>query len=186
MPIRAIWTTLLSIFSVNSIPVGFDNKTFLLYFTCLGNCIGSTEDVVKLLGVTAEMFIRKKEWFQKYPSNNNSVLFPCIFGTFSRFLSDLPTVYDRCRQHLIHVVDFILREHFQQLLPMGRELVLALQRVSKIFPAYWKNLTYQPQSLLPNFEGNFSTGKKSILQDLNFSRHSTTTFYKMFASIQRK
>jgi hypothetical protein len=111
--------------------------------------------VVKLLGTTAEMFVRKKEWFQRYPSNNNSALFPCIFETFSRFLSDLPTVYERCREFLIHAVDFILRERFRDLIPMGRDLVLALQRIAKIFPAYWKNLIHQPQTLMPNFEGTY-------------------------------
>ncbi|KAI6182530.1 Integrator complex subunit 3-like protein isoform X2 [Aphelenchoides bicaudatus] len=118
-----------------------------------GNCIGSTEEVVKLLASAAEMFIRKKEWFQKYSSAGNSVLFPCIFNTFTRFLSDLPLKYNRCRELLIHIVDVILREQFKDLILMGRDLILSMQRVSKIFPNHWKTLIHQPQNLMPNFEG---------------------------------
>lgn len=108
---------------------------------------------MEFLLATLEMFVRKKEWFQNYPSNGNSLLFACMFSTLSRFLSDLPTGYDRCRQLLIYVVDFILRERFKDLVPLGRDLLLIMQRVSKFFPIHWKNLMHHPQSLLPNFEG---------------------------------
>lgn len=118
-----------------------------------GSFLGPFNEVVELLTALAEMIIRKKDWFSKYLLGNGSALFPCIFATFTRLLSDLPPGNDKCRQLLVYVIDFIVKERFKDLLPMGRDLILCLQRVSRIFPGYWKALTHKPQELLLGFEG---------------------------------
>jgi hypothetical protein len=163
-------------FIISKNPSNLDNVVinFFREFNS-GNSIGSNEEVIEFLVVTLEMVIRN-EWFRQYPKNGNSLLFACMFGTLSRLLSDLPTGHERCKHLLIHVVDFILRERFRDLLQLGRDLILTLQRLSKLFPHYWKNLVHSPQSLLPGFEGRM----KYLNIDL-FLRNSAITQYEVYS-----
>jgi hypothetical protein len=119
----------------------------------LGNCLGSPMEVIELLTSTCGMFIRNKAWFVQ--QSEKSPLLSYIFATLSRFLADLPSGQERCRAFLIYSVDFILRERFQDLIPMGRELILTIQRLSKIPQfRYWMTLLiHQPQNLCPGFDG---------------------------------
>lgn len=107
-----------------------------------------------------------REWIKALKPNGTFA--PIALLTLSRFISDqhqfsnggTNNVINGCadlrlKNSMVSVCDFLLKERFADMLMLGRDLVLVLMRLSKIplFMTYWKALLYNPNSLLPKFNG---------------------------------
>lgn len=138
------------------------NFVFLITIIFIG--IEYKETCIILQGI-CDILNANREWMRALKPNGTFA--PIALLTLSRFISDqhqfgigTKSAINGCadarfKNSMITVCDFLLKERFADMLMLGRDLVLVLMRLSKIplFVPYWKALLYNPNSLLPKFNG---------------------------------
>lgn len=116
--------------------------------------------VIQVIHLASDKVIKKGISFFLLPSLIGSK----IWRNF-RFICDLSSfsAFDSLRSQMISVCQWLLTERFMDCAQIGRDLVLALMRVSKIpqFATIWKQLLYSPNRLGPNISGIFSCAQCS-------------------------
>ncbi|CAG9772465.1 unnamed protein product [Ceutorhynchus assimilis] len=98
-----------------------------------------------------DVFIEFKSWLEKFP-----ILIASVVYTYLRLIEDHHAPYLAVlRQKEVNFLISLMREHFQECLVIGRDLVRLLQSVARIpeFYLLWKDIITAPKSLSPNFSG---------------------------------
>lgn len=98
-----------------------------------------------------DVFIEYRSWLEKYP-----ILIASVVYTYLRLIEDHISPYlAPLRQKEVNFLISIMREHFQECLVIGRDLVRLLQNVARIpeFEQLWKDILLAPKNLSQNFTG---------------------------------
>ncbi|VDP13921.1 unnamed protein product [Onchocerca flexuosa] len=132
-----------------------------------------------LLSAVAGMLNDHHSWLSELKPKAS--LIPVTLLTFTRFICDLSSfnAFETLRTQMINVCYWLLTERFIDCAQLGRDLILALMRVSKIpqFAAIWKQLLYNPNKLGPNI---------SIEELMNRMCPHTFPLYRISVAMQRK
>uniref|UniRef100_A0A8R1XNE0 SOSS complex subunit A homolog n=1 Tax=Onchocerca volvulus TaxID=6282 RepID=A0A8R1XNE0_ONCVO len=132
-----------------------------------------------LLSAVAGMLNDHHAWLSELKPKAS--LIPVTLLTFTRFICDLSSfnAFETLRTQMINVCYWLLTERFIDCAQLGRDLVLALMRVSKIpqFAAIWKQLLYNPNKLGPNI---------SIEELMSRMCPHTFPLYRISVAMQRK
>lgn len=102
-----------------------------------------------------DVFIEYRNWLEKFP-----ILIASVVYTYLRLLEDHHAPYlASLRQKEVNFLISIMREHFQECLVIGRDLVRLLQNVARIpeFEQLWRDLLLTPKNLSPTFTGELLT-----------------------------
>ncbi len=97
------------------------------------------------------LFTQNRNWLEKFPQLLSVVLY-----SYLRLIVDHTAgAYKTLRQKEVTFCVSILREHFVDCMPIGRDLVRLLQNISKIpeIKSLWKDMLHKPQSLNSQFTG---------------------------------
>ncbi|XP_022131165.2 integrator complex subunit 3 homolog [Pieris rapae] len=96
-----------------------------------------------------DIYIDNKSWLDKYP-----VLICMVVYTYMRLIEDhnVPHLM-ALRQKEVNFVISLIREHFDEILSLGRDLVRLLQNVARIpeFNQLWQDILLNPKTLSPTF-----------------------------------
>ncbi|KAJ0175157.1 hypothetical protein K1T71_009298 [Dendrolimus kikuchii] len=96
-----------------------------------------------------DIYIENRAWLDKYP-----VLICMVVYTYLRLIEDhnIPQLMS-LRQKEVNFVIALIREHFSEVLTLGRDLVRLLQNVARIpeFNQLWQDILANPKSLCPTF-----------------------------------
>ncbi|XP_013140527.1 PREDICTED: integrator complex subunit 3 homolog [Papilio polytes] len=134
---------------------GVDNVCWNLMRYASGGDI--TPKNIYLVESLLDIYIENKAWLEKFP-----VLICMVVYTYLRLIEDhnVPHLMT-LRQKEVNFVITLIREHFTDVLSLGRDLVRLLQNVARIpeFHQLWQDILTNPRSLCPNFT--------SVLQILN-------------------
>ncbi|KAL3998528.1 hypothetical protein ACH3XW_15410 [Acanthocheilonema viteae] len=137
------------------------------------------KETCTLLSAVAGMLNDHHAWLSELKPKAS--LIPVTLLTFTRFICDLSSfnAFELLRTQMINVCHWLLTERFVDCAQLGRDLVLALMRVSKIpqFATIWKQLLYNPNKL----------GSNISVEEL-MSRMCPHTFplYRISVAMQRK
>lgn len=98
-----------------------------------------------------DILIDHRQWLEKYP-----VLVSSVIYSYVRLIEDhngqmLATL----RNKEVKFVISLIRERFNDVLPLGRDFVRLLQNVARIpeFEALWRDILNNPKQLMPSFQG---------------------------------
>ncbi|MCP9258020.1 hypothetical protein DINM_001184 [Dirofilaria immitis] len=137
------------------------------------------KETCALLSAVAGMLNDHHTWLSELKPKAS--LIPVTLLTFTRFICDLSSfnAFETLRTQMINVCHWLLTERFVDCAQLGRDLVLALMRVSKIpqFAAIWKQLLYNPSKLGPNI---------SIEELMSRMCPHTFPLYRISVAMQRK
>ncbi|KFB35352.1 hypothetical protein ZHAS_00001840 [Anopheles sinensis] len=106
---------------------------------------------IALIEGLLEIFIEHRAWLEK-----DQFLVGTVAYTFVRLIED------HCGPQFVHLrsreVKFVIgliRDRFNDIIPLGREFVRLLQNIGRIpeFDQLWKDMLYNPKSLCPTFAG---------------------------------
>ncbi|XP_068622416.1 integrator complex subunit 3 homolog [Battus philenor] len=126
---------------------GVDNVCWNLMRYASGGDI--TPKNIYLVESLLDMYIENRMWLEKYP-----VLICMVVYTYLRLIEDhnIPHLMS-LRQKEVNFVIALIREHFTDVLTLGRDLVRLLQNVARIpeFNQLWQDILINPRSLCPNF-----------------------------------
>ncbi|XP_050506939.1 integrator complex subunit 3 homolog [Diabrotica virgifera virgifera] len=106
---------------------------------------------ITLIESLLDVFIEYRNWLEKFP-----VLIASVVYTYLRLIEDHNGPYlTSLRQKEVNFLISIMRDHFQDCLVIGRDLVRLLQNVARIpeFDQLWKDVLLSPKTLSPNFTG---------------------------------
>ncbi|XP_060526894.1 integrator complex subunit 3 homolog [Cylas formicarius] len=106
---------------------------------------------ISLIESLLDIFIDYRTWLEKIP-----ILIASVVYTYLRLIEDHHAPYlANLRQKEVTFLVSIMREHFQECLVIGRDLVRLLQNVARIpeFELLWKDMLVTPKSLSPTFTG---------------------------------
>ncbi|XP_056642787.1 integrator complex subunit 3 homolog [Diorhabda sublineata] len=106
---------------------------------------------ITLIESLLDVFIEYRNWLEKFP-----VLIASVVYTYLRLIEDHNAPYlTNLRQKEVNFLISIMREHFQDCLVIGRDLVRLLQNVARLteFEQLWKDILLSPKTLSPNFTG---------------------------------
>lgn len=96
-----------------------------------------------------DIYIDNRIWLDKFP-----VLVCMVVYTYMRLIEDhnIPQLM-ALRQKEVNFVIALIREHFNEVLTLGRDLVRLLQNVARIpeFNQLWQDILINPKSLSPTF-----------------------------------
>ncbi|VVC95246.1 unnamed protein product [Leptidea sinapis] len=96
-----------------------------------------------------DIYIENRSWLDKFP-----VLVCMVVYTYLRLIEDhnIPHLMT-LRQKEVNFVLALIREHFNEVLSLGRDLVRLLQNVARIpeFNQLWQDILSNPKSLSPTF-----------------------------------
>ncbi|KAL1508911.1 hypothetical protein ABEB36_003731 [Hypothenemus hampei] len=98
-----------------------------------------------------DVFIEFRSWLDKFP-----ILIAVVVYTYLRLIEDHHAPFlSALRQKEVTFLISVIREHFQECLVIGRDLVRLLQNVARIpeFEQLWKDILLSPKTLSPNFSG---------------------------------
>lgn len=98
-----------------------------------------------------DVFIEYRSWLEKFP-----LLIASVVYTYLRLIEDHNAPFLAPLRHKeVQFLISIMREHFQECLVIGRDLVRLLQNVARIpeFEQLWKDILLNPKTLSPNFTG---------------------------------
>ncbi|XP_034833377.1 integrator complex subunit 3 homolog [Maniola hyperantus] len=102
-----------------------------------------------LVEALLDIYIDNRTWLDKFP-----VLVCMVVYTYLRLIEDhnIPQLI-ALRQKEVNFVIALIREHFNEVLPLGRDLVRLLQNVARIpeFNQLWQDILINPKSLSPTF-----------------------------------
>lgn len=96
-----------------------------------------------------DIYVENKAWLEKYP-----VLICMVVYTYLRLIEDHNIAQlMSLRQKEVNFVITLIREHFSEVLTLGRDLVRLLQNVARIpeFNQLWQDILTNPKSLCPTF-----------------------------------
>jgi len=102
------------------------------------------ENVLKLM-------VANRPWLEKNPPSLQLVIF-----TFLRTIEDHDAPkFKVLRQNEVEFCVSLIRDKFQDVMPIGRDLIRLLQNVFRIpeFTKLWKDMLHRPQSLCQQFTG---------------------------------
>jgi len=102
------------------------------------------ENVLKLMKAN-------KAWLVK-----NTGSMQLFVYTYIRVIEDHEGArFKSLRQMEVEFIVSLMREHFNEMIPIGRDLVRVLQNVFRIpeFTKLWKDILHRPQTLTPQFTG---------------------------------
>ncbi|XP_041980824.1 integrator complex subunit 3 homolog [Aricia agestis] len=96
-----------------------------------------------------DIYIENRAWLDKFP-----VLVCMVVYTYLRLIEDhnIPHLQALRQKEVVFVIALI-REHFTEVLTLGRDLVRLLQNVARIpeFNQLWQDILSNPKSLSPTF-----------------------------------
>ncbi|XP_066151238.1 integrator complex subunit 3 homolog [Euwallacea fornicatus] len=98
-----------------------------------------------------DVFIEYRSWLEKFP-----LLIASVVYTYLRLIEDHNAQFLTALKHKeVQFLISIMREHFQDCLVIGRDLVRLLQNVARIpeFELLWKEILLTPKNLSPSFTG---------------------------------
>ncbi|XP_045775875.1 integrator complex subunit 3 homolog [Maniola jurtina] len=102
-----------------------------------------------LVEALLDIYIDNRTWLDKFP-----VLVCMVVYTYLRLIEDhnIPQLM-ALRQKEVNFVIALIREHFNEVLTLGRDLVRLLQNVARIpeFNQLWQDILINPKSLSPTF-----------------------------------
>ncbi|VDN02157.1 unnamed protein product [Thelazia callipaeda] len=131
-----------------------------------------------ILKAVAGMLSDNHTWMSELKAKAS--LLPVTLLTFTRFICDLSSfnAFESLRTQMINVCHWLLTERFSDCAQLGRDLILALMRVSKIpqFAAIWKQLLYSPSKL----------GLNSVEELMSRTCPHTFPLYRISVAMQRK
>ncbi|CAG9534506.1 unnamed protein product [Cercopithifilaria johnstoni] len=137
------------------------------------------KETCALLSAVAGMLNDHHAWLSELKPKAS--LIPVTLLTFTRFICDFNSfnAFELLRTQMINVCHWLLTERFVDCAQLGRDLVLALMRVSKIpqFAAIWKQLLYNPNKLGSNI---------SVEELMNRMCPHTFPLYRISVAMQRK
>ncbi|CAG4944150.1 unnamed protein product [Parnassius apollo] len=126
---------------------GVDNVCWNLMRYASGGDI--TPKNIYLVESLLDIYIENRMWLDKFP-----VLICMVVYTYLRLIEDhnIPHLMS-LRQKEVNFVIALMREHFTDVLTLGRDLVRLLQNVARIpeFNQLWQEILVNPRSLCPNF-----------------------------------
>uniref|UniRef100_A0A0K2U3T0 SOSS complex subunit A homolog n=1 Tax=Lepeophtheirus salmonis TaxID=72036 RepID=A0A0K2U3T0_LEPSM len=96
-----------------------------------------------------DIFIEHRAWLEKF-----SFLLASVVYTYLRVIEDHFYV-DKLREKEVKFVVSLMRDRFNDVIVIGRDLLRVLQYIAKIkdFEELWSDIIYNPKSLAPNFTG---------------------------------
>lgn len=126
---------------------GVDNVCWNLMRYASGGDV--TPKNIFLVESLLDIYIENRLWLDKYP-----VLICMVVYTYLRLIEDhnIPQLMS-LRQKEVNFVIALIREHFSEVLTLGRDLVRLLQNVARIpeFNQLWQDILSNPKSLCPTF-----------------------------------
>lgn len=126
---------------------GVDNVCWTLMRYASGGDV--TPKNIYLVESLLDIYIENRLWLEKFP-----VLICMVVYTYLRLIEDhnIPHLM-LLRQKEVNFVIALIREHFADVLTLGRDLVRLLQNVARIpeFNQLWQDILVNPRSLCPNF-----------------------------------
>lgn len=128
---------------------GMDNVCWNLMRQIAGGDISRNN--LWLADVMVDILSEHRAWVEKHPFLVASVVY-----TFLRIIEDhTQPPYEKLREKEVKFVIGLIRDKFNDVAVIGRDLLRLLQYVAKIpeFEALWKDILYNPRSLSPTFSG---------------------------------
>ena len=104
-----------------------------------------------LADVMVDIFSEHRAWLDKH-----SFLVASVAYTFLRLIEDHTQLHhEKLREKEVRFVIGLIRDRFNDVLVIGRDLLRVLQYVAKIpeFEALWRDILYNPRSLSTTFSG---------------------------------
>ena len=104
-----------------------------------------------LADVLVDIFSENRSWLDKH-----SFLVASVAYTFLRLIEDhVHPNHEKLREKEIKFVVALMRERWNDVAVIGRDLLRLLQYVAKIpeFETLWRDILYQPRTLSPSFGG---------------------------------
>uniref|UniRef100_A0A182JGF9 SOSS complex subunit A homolog n=1 Tax=Anopheles atroparvus TaxID=41427 RepID=A0A182JGF9_ANOAO len=106
---------------------------------------------IALIEGLLDIFIEHRAWLEK-----DQFLIGTVAYTFVRLIEDhCGPQFVHLRSREVKFVIALIRERFNDIIPLGREFVRLLQNIGRIpeFDQLWKDMLYNPKSLCPTFAG---------------------------------
>ncbi|KAF7280888.1 hypothetical protein GWI33_005436 [Rhynchophorus ferrugineus] len=129
--------------------IGVDNLCWNLLRHAAGGDVSPRN--LSLVESLLDVFIEYRIWLEKFP-----ILIASVVYSYLRLIEDHHAPYlSNLRQKEVTFLVSIMREHFNECLTIGRDLVRLLQNVARIpeFEQLWKDILLAPKTLSPNFTG---------------------------------
>ena len=98
-----------------------------------------------------EMFMKHRPWLEKF-----QYLIASVVYTYLRLIEDhFHPSLEKLREREVKFVVGLMRERFNDVIVIGRDLVRVLQNIARIpeIEAVWKDILYNPKALSPTFGG---------------------------------
>ncbi|XP_030386762.1 integrator complex subunit 3 homolog isoform X2 [Scaptodrosophila lebanonensis] len=98
-----------------------------------------------------DIFIEYRSWLETNPFLVQSVVY-----SYVRLIEDHANpALSTLRQKEVKFTVSLIRDRFQDIIPLGRDFVRLLQNVARIpeFETLWRDILYNPKSLHPTFNG---------------------------------
>ncbi|CAG4935167.1 unnamed protein product [Colias eurytheme] len=132
---------------IRNVVTGVDSVCWNLMRYASGGDI--TPKNIFLVESLLDIYIDNKMWLDKFP-----VLICMVVYTYLRLIEDhnIPQLM-ALRQKEVNFVIALIREHFNEVLSLGRDLVRLLQNVARIpeFNQLWQDILLNPKTLSPTF-----------------------------------
>ncbi|CAH0553615.1 unnamed protein product [Brassicogethes aeneus] len=128
---------------------GVDNLVWNLMRHAAGGDVSQKN--IMLTESLVDIFIDYKNWLFNFP-----ILIASVVYTYLRLIEDHHAPHlASLRQKEVAFLISVMREHFNECLVIGRDLVRLLQNVARIpeFELLWKDILLAPKTLCPNFTG---------------------------------
>ncbi|XP_037957894.1 integrator complex subunit 3 homolog isoform X2 [Teleopsis dalmanni] len=124
-----------------------------IIWNCLRQAGGGDNSPKNLLWVEGllDIFIDHRSWLESQP-----FLVQAVAYTYVRLIEDHCTkALIVLRQKEVKFVVSIIRERFQDVIPLGRDFVRLLQNVARVpeFEQLWRDILHNPKRLHPSFNG---------------------------------
>lgn len=129
--------------------IGVDNLCWNLLRHAAGGDVSPRN--LSLVESLLDVFIEYRSWLEKFP-----ILIASVVYSYLRLIEDHHAPYlSNLRQKEVTFLVSIMREHFNECLTIGRDLVRLLQNVARIpeFEQLWRDILLAPKTLSPNFTG---------------------------------
>ena len=126
---------------------GMDNVCWNLMRQIAGGDVSRNN--LWLADIMVDILAEHRAWVEKHPFLVASVVY-----TFLRLIEDhTQPQYEKLRDKEVKFVIGLIRDKFNDVITIGRDLVRLLQYVAKIpeFEALWRDILYKPKSLSPTF-----------------------------------
>ncbi|XP_055918367.1 integrator complex subunit 3 homolog [Eupeodes corollae] len=106
---------------------------------------------ISLIEGLLDIFIEFRPWLENYPFLVGTVVY-----SYVRLIEDHTSpLLTNLRNKEITFVVALIRDRFQDIIPLGRDFVRLLQNVARIpeFEQLWRDILYNPKTLLLSFNG---------------------------------